>query len=154
MNNPKTTIYRMYIYNQPTKPCIDWPILKRLRDEALNSFLYQLTWVVLSLSLPFLLQGKPPKIRRAQLIARFIKKDTSSYSCLLLCFLSLRLFKLRNMENQENNRTPSAEESKMQCQNDNNYEIPSSKHHHQREEGNDHEEEQDFLGQFQCPVCL
>ncbi|XP_011015502.1 PREDICTED: E3 ubiquitin-protein ligase PRT1-like [Populus euphratica] len=42
----------------------------------------------------------------------------------------------------------------MQCQNDNNYEIPSPKHHHQREEGNDHEEEEDFLGQFQCPVCL
>jgi hypothetical protein len=58
------------------------------------------------------------------------------------------------MENQENNRTPSAEESKMQCQNDNNYEIASPKHHHQREEGNDHEEEEDFLGQFQCPVCL
>ncbi|XP_011034489.1 PREDICTED: E3 ubiquitin-protein ligase PRT1-like isoform X2 [Populus euphratica] len=42
----------------------------------------------------------------------------------------------------------------MQCQNDNNYEIPSPKHHHQREEGNDHEEEEDFPGQFQCPVCL
>lgn len=76
----------MYIYNQPTKPSMYWPILKRLGDEALNSFLYQLTWVVFSLSLPFLLQGKPPKIRRAQLIARFIKKDTSSYSCLLYAF--------------------------------------------------------------------
>jgi len=47
---------------------------------------WQVTWVGFSLSLPFLLQGKPPKIRRAQLIARFIKKDTSSYSCLLYAF--------------------------------------------------------------------
>ncbi|CAK7336257.1 unnamed protein product [Dovyalis caffra] len=42
----------------------------------------------------------------------------------------------------------------MQCQNDNNDKIPSPKHHQQGEEGYAQEEEEDFLNEFQCSVCL
>ncbi|KAH8512816.1 hypothetical protein Peur_056733 [Populus x canadensis] len=57
------------------------------------------------------------------------------------------------MENKDNNKIPSTEESKMQCQCDNNKKTPSPKHLQQIEEDNVREEE-DFLDEFQCSVCL
>ncbi|KAJ6703081.1 E3 UBIQUITIN-PROTEIN LIGASE PRT1-LIKE [Salix viminalis] len=57
------------------------------------------------------------------------------------------------MENKDNNKIPSTEESKMQRRCDNNKKTPSPKHLQQIEEDNVREEE-DFLDEFQCSVCL